>query len=148
MKRKGRQRQTCQFWYPLANANRAAQCWAMSTGLIRGNRDLMPPSCSELLTETCTPVACQRSFLGLWQCSSSASSHKIANGPASGLMPFYCPFQLSLYWPSTGISSMFLRLCWETQQTLLRPHVRMCHPGGAGLPVQPDWAAGTSSCYQ
>ena len=26
--------------------------------------------------------------------------------------------------------------------------VWMCPPGGAGLPVQPDWAAGTASCYQ
>lgn len=37
----------------------------------------------------------------------------------------------------------------ETPQTFLQQHVRMCHPGGAALPVQPDRAAGTSrSCYQ
>lgn len=31
---------------------------------------------------------------------------------------------------------MFLRLSLETQQLL----ARMFHPGGNGLPVQPDWA--------
>ena len=40
-------------------------------------------------------------------------------------MPFYGPVQLSLCnCRSPGISSMLLRLCWETQQTLLRPTYR------------------------
>ena len=56
-------------------------------------------------------------YVGLWQCSSCSSLHKGADtDPAAGL-----------------------RLCWETQLTLLLQHVWMCHPGGAWLPVQPDW---------
>ena len=35
-KRTGRQWWTCQFQYSLVNANRAARCWAVSTGLTRG----------------------------------------------------------------------------------------------------------------
>ncbi|XP_051540007.1 probable ATP-dependent RNA helicase DDX4 [Myxocyprinus asiaticus] len=58
-------------------------------------------------------------------------------------MPFYGPILLSSCNVSSfGISSMLLRLYWETQQTFLRRHVWMCHPGGAGRPVQPEWAAG------
>ena len=39
-------------------------------------------------------------------------------------MPFYGSVQLSLCnGRSSGISSMLLRLCWETQQTFLQPHV-------------------------
>ena len=34
---------TCQFWCFLANANRAARCWAVSTGPTRGCRALMHP---------------------------------------------------------------------------------------------------------
>ena len=34
----------------------------------------------------------------------------------------------------------------DTANLLAMAH--MCHPGGAGLPVQPEWAAGTASCYQ
>ena len=41
--------------------------------------------------------------------------------PAARLMPFHSPVQLSLFnGRSPGISSMLLRLCWET---FLRPHV-------------------------
>ncbi|CAB1452722.1 unnamed protein product [Pleuronectes platessa] len=63
-------------------------------------------------------------------------------------MPFYGPVHLSCNDRSPGISSMLLRLCWETQQTFLRPHLWMCHPGGAGLPVQPDWTAGASLLHE
>ena len=65
VKRTGRQWRTCQFWCSLANANRAARCWAVSTGPTRGRRALMPPSWSLFLTvwsETCTRVARWRSF--------------------------------------------------------------------------------------
>ena len=59
--------QTFQLWCSVANANRAAPCWAVSTGPIRGSRALLPPSWSLFLTvwsETCTPVACRRTFCG------------------------------------------------------------------------------------
>ena len=67
--------------------------------------------------------------------------HKRADScPAAQLMPFQEPcLPLPM---SPGISSMLVRLCWETQQTLLQLHVWMCHPRGAGLSVQSDWAAG------
>ncbi len=53
--------------------------------------------------------------------ASSSYSHKGADtGPAAGLMFFYGPVQLSsCNGPSPGISSMVLRLCWETQQNFL-----------------------------
>ena len=105
----------------LANAKRAARYWAATF--------------------------CRVSY---WQWSSWSSSHKGADtGPAARLMPFYGPVQLSLCnCRSPGVSSMLLTLCWETEQTFLRPHLWMCPPGGAGLPVQPDQAAVTTSCYQ
>ncbi len=48
---------------------------------------------------------------------------------------------------SPEISCMLLKQCWETQQTSLWRHVWMCHPEGAGLPVQTDWFTGTAKCY-
>ncbi len=63
VKRMGRQCWTCQFSCSLANANRAARCWAVSTGPTTGRQALMPPSWSLFLTVwsvTCTPVACWR----------------------------------------------------------------------------------------
>ena len=65
VKSTGHQWQTCQFWCSLANANRAPQCWAMSTGPTTGSHALRPPSGCVFLnvwTETFTPVACWRSF--------------------------------------------------------------------------------------
>lgn len=42
----------------------------------------------------------------------------------------------------TELKLTLTRLCWQTQETLER-HVWMCRPGGAGLHVQHEWAAGT-----
>ncbi|CAB1428577.1 unnamed protein product [Pleuronectes platessa] len=76
----------------------------------------------------------------LYSSSCSSSLKGADTSAAPGLMPFYSPVQLSLCNSrSPGISFMLLRLSWETQQTFL--YIWMCHPGGAGLPVQPDWAA-------
>lgn len=60
--------------------------------------------------------------------------------PAAQLMPVQGPCPALPMSP--GIFSMLVRLCWDTQQTLLQLHVWMCHPRGAGLSVQSDWAAG------
>ncbi|AWO97126.1 Hypothetical protein SMAX5B_013697, partial [Scophthalmus maximus] len=54
--------------------------------------------------------------------SSCSSSHKgLETSTAAGMMPFHGA-------QSPGICSMLLTLCWETQQTFLRPHEWMCHP--------------------
>ncbi len=60
---------------------------------------------------------------------STPPEHKADISPAAGLLSFYS----------------LLQLCWETHQTSLWQHIWMCHPGGAGLPVQPDWVVGTAS---
>ena len=114
-----RQWLTCKF---LVNANRAARCWAVSTGPTRERPALKPPSWTLFLTvwsETCTPVACWRSF-----CRALAVLFLFLKGadtdPATALMPFSCPVQLSLCnsrFP--GIYSMLLRLCCETIDELM-----------------------------
>ena len=55
----------CQPRCSLAKVNRAAWCWAVSTGPNCGRQALKPSSCILFLTvwaETCTLVACWRSF--------------------------------------------------------------------------------------
>lgn len=67
---------------------------------------------------------------------------------AAGLMTFYGPVRLFSCNGSSVISSTLFRLCWETRQAFLQRHIRMCHPGEAGLLVQTEWAEGIISCYQ
>lgn len=67
-------------------------------------------------SETCIPVACRSSFVG------QRSRY------LSGCWVFASLLSLS-------ISSMLLRLCWETKQISLWHHIWMYHPGGA------DWVA-------
>ncbi len=100
------------------------------------HRSLIPSSWSLFMTVwsvTCTPVACWRSF-----CRTLAVlllfllTHGADISPAAGLLSIYGPVHLSsCNGPSPSISSMFLRLCWETHQTSLLQY----HPGGAGLSV-------------
>ena len=127
----------------------AARCWAVSTGPTRGRRPVTPPSCQKrtVWSETCTRVACRRSF-----CRALAVLPLFREqipGPAAGSLPFCGCVQLSsCNGLSLGMSSTLFRLCWEAPRTFLRRHVSFCQPGGAGLPVQPERAAGTASCYQ
>ncbi len=146
LKRMGHQWWTCQFWCSLTNAGRAAWCWAVSTGPTR-RWAFMPPSGSLLVmawSESCTRVSRWRSFWFCNACSSCSSSHKGADSsPAAGTRPLCVHVQLSSCCdPSPGISSTLLRLLWDSKPSSDGQY------GEAGLPVQPEWAAGTASCYQ
>lgn len=69
-----------------------------------------------------------------FQSSGSVSfSYKQADtNPAAGLMLFHT----------------FDGDSWEIQETFFRQYKQVCHPGGAGLPVQKECASGTASCCQ
>lgn len=69
-----------------------------------------------------------------FQSSGSVSfSYKQADtNPAAGLMLFHT----------------FDGDSWEIQETFFRQYKQVCHPGGAGLPVQKECASGTVSCCQ
>ncbi len=89
MRRLEHQCQTCQFWCSLANyANRAAWCWAVSTGPTRGRQTLKPPSWSLFRTVWFRNIHTSRSFCRALQCLSCSSFF------AAGLLPFYGPVQL------------------------------------------------------
>ena len=121
-------------------SKQSGYCWLWHAGLCNPPRTcfpdhhwhttklIMPPSRSLFLTvwsETCTPVACWRLYIELWQWSPCSSSNQGAHtGPAARLMPFYDPVQLSScnIW-SPGMSSMLLRLCWGRQKSLLWLHI-------------------------
>lgn len=64
-------------------------------------------------------------ILYLWQRSSCSSWHNGADtDPADGLKTFYSPVQLSqINCLSSGISSMLLRLCWETANLLVMARI-------------------------
>lgn len=65
VKKTGCQQRVCQFWCSLANTYLAARCWAVSTGFTCRCRTTMAHPLSPFLTlwaETCTWVACWRSF--------------------------------------------------------------------------------------
>ncbi|KAL1005138.1 hypothetical protein UPYG_G00055020 [Umbra pygmaea] len=83
----------------------------------------------------------------IWTLMNSGSQHPRRHTPIPQ-HPIQDQRQPPLAHVGEGISSMLLRLYWETQQTVLQRNLQMSHPGGAGLPVQPEWAAGTTSCYQ
>ncbi len=120
----------------MANSNRAPWCQAVSTGPTRGCRALRPTSPQTLFqifwSETFTPVTWWRSFCRTLAVLILFLLHKGADtGPSDGLRTFHGPVQLSLSnCLSPEISSMLLKLCWETQQTFWQWHVLMCHPGG------------------
>lgn len=89
-------------------------------------------------------------YVGFLQSPSWSSSHKEADtSPPAVLMPFYSLVQFSLCsGPSSGNTSTLLRLCWGREQIFMWWQVWMCHPGGAGLCVHHECAAGTVSCIQ
>ena len=129
----------CQYWPSLGTANRAVRCRTVSTDPTRVRNIHQKPAGSH--------------FIGLWLWSCCSSSHKEADaGSAAGLMSFYSPVQLPLCnSPSHGISSVLWD--WDCAGRLhskpsYEPPMWMWHPGRAGLLVQPDWAAGTTSCCQ
>lgn len=64
------------------------------------------------------------------------------------VMPFDSPVLSWCNGWSPGTSVTLLKRWWETQQSFLQQELWNCHHGRAGLPVQPEWAAGTIPCYQ
>ena len=76
-------------------------------------------------------------FVGLWQCSSCSSLHKQTDAcPAAGLMPFHGPSRCLLHALETGVTVKIIVTA------------SMDVPSWRSLTVQPDWAAGSASCFQ
>ncbi|MED6295527.1 hypothetical protein CHARACLAT_032739 [Characodon lateralis] len=84
---------------------RPTPCWAVSITPICGHLAIIPSSWSRFLSvcaDTCTFVACWRSFCRAWRCSSCSSLHiGGGSGPAPGLLPSYGLLHVS--W-CTGLS--------------------------------------------
>lgn len=111
---------------------------AVKTGLTKG------PSCSLVLTvwsEIYTWVPYRRSLC--WVLAVPLLILLLL------LMPFYSLVRFSLCsGPSPDNTSTLLSLCWGREQIFMWWQVWMCNPGGAGLCVQHECAAGTVSCIQ
>lgn len=69
----------------------------------------------------------------------------VFTGPAAGFMSFYGSIQFSsCNGESLGYHHALGTVLGDTADLLVK---RMCYPGGAGQPIRPEWAAGTTSCY-
>lgn len=137
--------QTYQFWCTLANANQAACGRAVSKDPTR--------ACQALVLRLVRNKRTRRlldgdHFKGLCQYFSSWAKEQIP------ILLLCCCLSTALSSSACIMACLLLSppciwncAGWCTKLPL-RQHVRICHLGGAGLPLQPYLVTGTSSCYK
>lgn len=124
----------------LVNASWVAWCWTVSTGPTKGRQHFIPCLCSL--------------FFDSWVRNMYKSSQLEVILQNCGIAPHFppCTKEQILVWLlvwfnsphlMAHISSIHLRICWQTQQTILGWLMWMCHLEADRVPVQHEWAAGT-----